>query len=484
MSLTKDNFVIINKGETPDPKNGVFYSQAVPRILQEWETNKDLELFSCEDGSIIGYDQHVALSVAYAAHLAQIGHLRHMQVRDSAGNSRPVGNIEEELRQLQMTKSGGLYYEPQKVWLLAPPDMNPDYDQELGALSLGISESLQRVPPPEKAGDAAGLGMRPANKPYAGTYPTEVVDEADMDLFPGLSGNKILEGTMEFVADAHPLVRMAVGAVAGMVAYKAMGFKGIVGLILLYLALKRVMTMGSKVIQNQRLDLVARTMQEGLPVDRNGRIDPEVLDALWHYPAGDHEISSREIDPAILRRAWENNPIKIDPDIPIRGYTDTVMQDVDGDTLYGTSGAHYRLVGIDAPELHSKTGAQPGAQGAWDRVRELIPDGTKIRVEVVSNQPAEHCRLPVYIYAKDANGKEYCLNKRLLEEGMARIANIEPYHPKMEEFINANIEAIGGKQGLWNKRYNPAIPRPGFLSVNTQTTPDPSGGKNISFSMG
>src|ERR1039457_4119471 len=89
------------------------------------------------------------------------------------------------------------------------------------------------------------------------------------------------------------------------------------------------MTMGSKVIQNQRLDLVARTMQEGLPVDRNGRIDPEVLDALWHYPAGDHEISSREIDPAILRRAWENNPIKIDPDIPIRGYTDTVMQDVD-----------------------------------------------------------------------------------------------------------------------------------------------------------
>jgi hypothetical protein len=74
---------------------------------------------------------------------------------------------------------------------------------------------------------------------------------------------------------------MAVGAVAGMVAYKAMGFKGIVGLILLYLALKRVMTMGSKVIQNQRLDLVARTMQDGLPVDRNGRIDPEVLDALW-----------------------------------------------------------------------------------------------------------------------------------------------------------------------------------------------------------
>ena len=50
-----------------------------------------------------------------------------------------------------MTKSGGLYYEPQKVWLLAPPDMNPDYDQELGALSLGISESLQRVPPPEKS---------------------------------------------------------------------------------------------------------------------------------------------------------------------------------------------------------------------------------------------------------------------------------------------------------------------------------------------
>jgi len=41
MSLTKDNFVIIEKGETPDPKNGVFYSQAVPKILQEWETKND-----------------------------------------------------------------------------------------------------------------------------------------------------------------------------------------------------------------------------------------------------------------------------------------------------------------------------------------------------------------------------------------------------------------------------------------------------------
>ena len=482
MSLAKNNFVIFKKGETPDPNNGNFYFQAVPKILQEWGTNKDLELYNCEDGSTLGYDQHVALSVAYAAHLAQIGHLKHMQVRDSAGNRRPVGDLEEELRQLQTTKSGGLYYEPQNVWLLAPPEMNPDYDQELAALASGISDSFQLLPPPEEAGDGA-QGARLTNKAYSNTYPTEVVNESDMDLFPGVSGNKILESTMEFVVNAHPAVRMAVGAVAGVIAYKAMGFKGIVGLVLLYLALKRVMTMGSKVIQNQRLDLVARTMQDGIPVDRNGRIDPEVLDALWHYPAGDHEISSREIDPAIMNRVWEHNPIKIDPDIPIREYTDTVMQDVDGDTLYGTSGSHYRLVGIDAPELHSKTGPQPGAQGAWDRVRELIPDGTKIRVEVVSNQPAEHCRLPVYIYAKDADGKEYCLNKRLIEEGMARIANIEPYHPKMEEFINANLEAIGSKQGLWNKRHNPAMPRPGFFSVNTQTTPNPSGGKNVSFSM-
>ena len=84
MSLAKNDFVIFKKGETPDPNNGIFYFQAVPKILQEWGTNKDLELYNCEDGSTLGRSEHVALSVAYAAHLAQIGHLKHMQVRDSA----------------------------------------------------------------------------------------------------------------------------------------------------------------------------------------------------------------------------------------------------------------------------------------------------------------------------------------------------------------------------------------------------------------
>jgi endonuclease YncB( thermonuclease family) len=482
MSLIHDNFVIVKKGEAPDPKNGVFYDQAVPKILRDWETEKDLVLYNCEDKSTLGYEDRVALCATYAAHLAAIGHLKHMEVRDSAGNGRPVGDLQAELDQLRTTKSGGLYYEPQKVWLLSPPDMNTEYENDLEAFAAVVTSSLRLIPHPMQPGGPANASS--GSNAYRDAYPTEVVEESDMDFFPGLSGNKILEGTVNFVQNAHPATRIAVGMLIGVVAYKSMGLKGLVGLVLLAMALKRVMTMGSKVMENHRLDLVTRTMQEGLPVNQNGKIDPEVLDALRNYPAGDHEIASREIDPAIMRRRWERNPIHIDPDIPIREHEDTVQQVVDGDTFYGTSGAHYRLVGIDTPELHLDSGTQPGAQRAWDRVRELIPDGTKVRVEVVGNQPAEHGRLPVYVYAKDAEGKEHCLNKLLLAEGLARITNFDPYHPKMEEFISANLEAIETKRGLWNKRFNPAMaPRPGFLSINKQETPNPSGGRTISFSM-
>src|SRR5208282_4830821 len=113
------------------------------------ETDKGLELFNCEDGSSLGYEHRMVVSAAYAANLAAMGQLNGLEVRDSAGNSRPVTDLGQELEQLRMTKSGGIYYEPQKMWLLAPPDMNPDFDQDVEALSTGVASSMRLMPDPE-----------------------------------------------------------------------------------------------------------------------------------------------------------------------------------------------------------------------------------------------------------------------------------------------------------------------------------------------
>jgi len=210
-----------------------------------------------------------------------------------------------------------------------------------------------------------------------------------------------------------PLVRMAVGAVAGMVAYKAMGSKHswfdppLSGI-------EAGHDHGFQGHSEPRLDLVARTMQEGLPVDRNGRIDPEVLDAsaLPRRRSRDIEPGNRPCHP---EACLGNNPIKID----------LIFQSGDTRTRSCRTSMAIRFMeprgpttGLSASMPQSCTpkpvrSRRPGCMGQGARADSRC---TKIRVEVVSNQPAEHCRLPVYIYAKDADGKEYCLNKRLLEE--------------------------------------------------------------------
>ena len=153
----------------------------------------------------------------------------------------------------------------------------------------------------------------------------------------------MLDATIGFVQNCHPVTWVAIGMVLGIAAYKSMGVKGLIALVLLAMALKKVMNMGSKVIENHRLDLVARGLQDGIPVNEGGKIDTEFLDALRNYPAGDHEVASRTLDPSVMKRQWPRNRIFIQPDIQIREHEDTVQQVVDGDTLYGTSGAHYRL---------------------------------------------------------------------------------------------------------------------------------------------
>jgi endonuclease YncB( thermonuclease family) len=141
------------------------------------------------------------------------------------------------------------------------------------------------------------------------------------------------------------------------------------------------------------------------------------------------------------------------------------------------------LAGIDAAELDHEHGVhQPGAQLAWERIQELVPAGTKIRVETIGNQPMRGNRQPVYMYYTDAEGKEVCLNEVLLDEGLCRPTNIEPYHPKIESFINKFVEAAYNRHGLWNEKFNP-VKAPSLISLSKTVEPTPDGGQKTEFAI-
>jgi len=104
-------------------------------------------------------------------------------------------------------------------------------------------------------------------------------------------------------------------------------------------------------------------------------------------------------------------------------------------------------------------------------------------VEVARNQPALYGRMPCYLYAKDpTSGKEICVNKLLVEEGLARVTNFQPYHPRMQEFVQCALDAISQRKGLWNALYNPK-PQPKILSVQAERSVAGSGNERVNFSL-
>lgn len=490
----KPLLVIARKGEKPDLTKAAPFDQVVPELFKGWEKDQELELyeFDNEGKSVVwDYSKRNQLKAIYAANRLLYDPTK-VQIRDAAGNSRPMVDpaklaanpqtaVGDSLEQLKLTKGSGIFSEADNMWLLPPQEQNPTYESDLTELSTWLHQTIGT--PVQEATDPTGAPT--SFKPADEAYPMELSNE-DQDFFPGLNGNKVLEGTLNFLANSHFLVRFGIGAVGGMLAYRAMGIKGIVGMVLLAMMLKRVLTMGAKVMETKRVDLVTRALRDGIPVDKDGRVNKEVLDAMLRFPCGDHELETREIaDPTVNQMSWDKRPIKIDPDIVVRSSDDNLAQATDGDTLTGTSGIRYRLAGVDTPELHYQGVHEPGAQRARERVLELIPAGTKVRIETISNQPVTDERVPAYVYFKDPEGNEQCLNRILLQEGLARPTTFHPYHPHMHDYLNDFMGALENKVGLWNKRYNPmSAPKPGLFSVTKATNPTPAGGQETSFSLG
>lgn len=462
----------MREGDQPDPARAQPFLKAAAAFLKGAATDPVTRLYDTVTGMSYSPADVDVVRLVYFSHLRP----EDMEVRSADGRTlKPVQNLQETLQDLARHKSGGLFVPADDVWLVAPREINPEFEQQLELLQRELPEMETEV----RATD--GFRHRESGEMDGGTYPVEMSD--DMDLLPGLSGEKMLNATIAFVRQANPATLAALGALAGMLAYKSMGLKGVVGLLLAVAALKRYIRMGSRIIMDQRLDLVARGIQDGVPINKDGQVDAEFLEALRHFPVGDHNVAFRRITPTVKARPWGHHPIKVDPSAyALESYVETVSQIVDGDTFVGQRG-RYRLIGIDAPELDHHGQSQAGAQSAWETLRRIIPPGSQVRVEVAKNQPALYGRMPCYLYAKDpASGTEICVNKLLVEEGLARVTNFQPYHPKMQEFLQSALDAISQRKGLWNALYNPA-PRPKLFSIEAEKSVAGSGADRVSFSL-
>lgn len=465
-------YIVMREGEKPDAAQAQPFSKAAAAFLKRAGSDSDVRLHDTMTG--ISY----APADADVVRLVYFSHLRpeDVEIRSADGKKlKPVQNLHEGLRDLAKQKAGGLFIPADDLWLIAPPEVNLEFEQQVELMQRELPE--MKMEPPV----TAQVQPREQTTTDTGTYPVEMHD--DMDLLPGLSGEKMLNATIAFARQANPATLAVLGALAGMLAYKSMGLKGVVGLLLAVAALKRYIKMGSRIIMDQRLDLVARGIQDGIPVNKDGQVDVEFLEALRHFPVGDHNVALRRVNPSVKARQWERHPIKVEPSAyGLESCVETVSQVVDGDTFVGERG-RYRLIGIDTPELDHQGQSQPGALSAWQIVRQLIPPGTQVHVEVAKKQPALYGRMPCYLYAKDlASGKEICVNKLLVEEGLARVTNFQPYHPKMQEFVQSALDAISQRKGLWNALYNPK-PQPKLFSIEAEKSVATSGNERVSFSL-
>ena len=76
-----------------------------------------------------------------------------------------------------------------------------------------------------------------------------------------------------------------------------------------------------------------------------------------------------------------------------------VYRVIDGDTLVLTDGERVRLIGVDAPEMGFFGGTyEAGATEATEFVRELLPQGTQVRLESVGADRDRFGRLRRYVW--------------------------------------------------------------------------------------
>jgi micrococcal nuclease len=123
---------------------------------------------------------------------------------------------------------------------------------------------------------------------------------------------------------------------------------------------------------------------------------------------------------------------------------------VDGDTIdiaIGGKTERVRLIGINTPETkHPTKGVECYGPEASAYTEQLLPKGTKLRVERDVEARDKYGRLLLYVYIANSN---VFVNLDLVMNGYARPVVFEPNTAHMVDFAQAATQAELRNVGLW-----------------------------------
>ena len=123
---------------------------------------------------------------------------------------------------------------------------------------------------------------------------------------------------------------------------------------------------------------------------------------------------------------------------------------VDGDTIdIAISGntERVRLIGINTPETkHPTKGVECYGPEASAYTEQLLPKGTKLRVERDIEARDKYGRLLLYVYIENSN---VFVNLDLVLQGYARPMVFEPNTAHKADFAQAATQAELRNVGLW-----------------------------------
>ena len=126
---------------------------------------------------------------------------------------------------------------------------------------------------------------------------------------------------------------------------------------------------------------------------------------------------------------------------------------IDGDSLdvsFEGQEEKLRLIGIDAPERYNEDGSSnENGRIVQEFVKQALPQGTVIYVELGEQQRDNYGRLLGYVYRD--RGATQMLNLELLELGYCDVLTFEPNDKYEDMFIRARNKAKQEGAGFWKE---------------------------------
>lgn len=122
---------------------------------------------------------------------------------------------------------------------------------------------------------------------------------------------------------------------------------------------------------------------------------------------------------------------------------------VDGDTLVLADDTRVRLIGIDTPEtVDPRRPVECFGHEASNRLRELLPPGTRVRLEYDIERTDRYGRTLAYVHRA---GDGLFVNLAMAREGYAEQLTVPPNVAHAHE-IGAAVEAARAQRlGLWSE---------------------------------